>query len=185
MPATVPLSEEHRRLLAGLARQKSHLSASQVAALFRARTGREIGKSAARLARLGKYDQVNDRNHLTDRHRALLDELIRESAPDYNWTDVAAAFSALAGRAIRRVNVRRRALRLGIDPGRSGGGQPGGDRRAARVVERNKEAASGEKLAKAPCRPGYHARTYRGPDGGPAGDSARVYRAVTGNREGA
>jgi hypothetical protein len=125
-------------------------------------------------ARKGKYDQVNDRIHLDDRHRETLELLVRENADECSWSEIARVFAGATGRPVTRWSVAKLARKMGIAAKKAGG------RREAtgRTVERGLAVAHAAKLADAPYRPGYFARGYRG-EGEPM-----VYRAVDTSKEG-
>ncbi len=103
------------------------LSNAQVAAIFRARTGRRICRTTVLAARKRDPAAEPGCRHLSADHRRLLDFLIREAGAGFNSRDLAEAFAELSGRTIHVSRVRLVAKQLGIAPGPSG--SPRGPRR--------------------------------------------------------
>jgi transposase len=170
-----PLNREERIILVELARRDPPLTLEQVTKIFRARTGRTIFKETVIRARRGGYD-VQKHRLLTEEHKKLLELVIRENIDEANWTEMAAVFAGMSGRTIDPWNVARHAAKLGIRSNRAA--RRSVHRVSDRFAEKRRDAVESAKLAAAPYRPGYFANSYRGPEGGPAGDFARVYRVT-------
>jgi hypothetical protein len=140
------LTEAQRRELDAILAARPGASAGRVAALFRARTGREIARITVQKRRKAAYKARPGNGHLTEAQRAILELLVRESAGEACCRAIADQFEELVGRPISKGAVWYCAVvRLGMP--RFGQGK--GRRRRQPAAAARLAEASGRKLDRA------------------------------------